>query len=180
MGSSSPFGSCAVAPSLFAAEPAFASSAPFRVLTLSSKAEKASHSGENQPEEVRGKHTLSACRLRAGAKSEGGGSGSLRSPDHAVRKGLHPKHVETPVLKSEFRGYSTSCSRVGQKTKVDMLRREVLSAKEVLKATEDKLQYEVAVLQLECAHADTFKESDGDYHKPRYYAVCRDCLKCLD
>ena len=39
-----------------------------------------------------------------------------------------------------------------------MLRREVLSAKEVLKATEDKLQYEVAVLQLECAHADTFKE----------------------
>ena len=64
--------------SLFAAEPAFASSAPFRVLTLSPKAEKASYSGENQPEEVRGKHTLSACRLRAGAESEGAHSGKTK------------------------------------------------------------------------------------------------------
>ena len=48
---------------------------------------------------------------------------------------------------------------MGQKTKVDMLRREVLSAKEVSKATEDKLQYEVSVLQLECAHVTLSKRA---------------------
>ena len=99
---------------------------------------------------------------------------------------LSPKHVETPASKNEARKTLTLSLQVAialqpsQKTKVDMLRCEVLLAREALNATEDKLKYETSVLQQKCAHEDTFKESNGDYHRPKYDVICRDCLKYLN
>lgn len=58
--------------------------------------------------------------------------------------------------------------------KVQELKKNVIKLRMMYISIQKELEKETKILQENCQH-EFIRESDGDYHKPGYYYVCKNC-----
>ena len=66
-----------------------------------------------------------------------------------------------------------------QKEIVSNLCISLRNAQQQVITIKNTIQEEVLILQKLCQHIETYNEDSGDYHKPKFYTVCKYCAKHL-